>query len=96
MANELKNNEIFLFKNGYKTKDAHPSFKGKCMVEGVKKDASCWVNTDKNGNKYLKVVLDVPYVKNSGDYPDNASTTNKVEFSKADSTQALSEEDIPF
>ena len=96
MANELKNNEIFLFKNGYKTKDAHPSFKGKCMVEGVKKDASCWVNTDKNGNKYLKVILDEPYVKDNAKYPSNANTTGKVEFSKADSTKALSEEDIPF
>ena len=95
MARELKNNEIFLFKNDYKTKDAHPSFRGKCVVEGVEKDASCWVNTSKKGDKYLKVVLDKPYVK-PADYPNNTNTTGKVEFSKSDSSRPLSDEDIPF
>ena len=98
MAMELKNNEIFLFKNSYKTKDSQPSFRGKCLVEGVEKDASCWINTSKKGDKYLKVVLDKPYVKkDSGGYPsDNANTTGKVEFSKAESSRPLNDEDIPF
>lgn len=85
MAIELKNNEIVLFKNNYKTKDVHPHFKGKCLVEGIEKDASCWVNTSKKGDKYLKIKLDKPYVKEGES--SNTSTSNVAEFDK---------EEIPF
>ena len=41
---EIKNNKGSIFKNDYKTKDTHPDYKGKMVVDGVNKDIAVWFN----------------------------------------------------
>ena len=93
MAYEMKNNVLVLHKNKFKTEDKHPSYRGEVLVENVKKDASLWVNTNKNGDKYIRITLDEPYVKPNVVDVSTASATPNVEF---ETTAKSSEEDIPF
>ena len=44
-----------LFANKDKKSDAHPNAKGSAQVDGVEYWVSCWVNTDKNGNRYQRL-----------------------------------------
>ena len=85
MAYETKNNVLVLHKNKYKTEDKHPSYRGEVIVEGAKKDASMWINTNKNGEKYIRIVLDEPYIKKASSSTDS---TTPPKFNGDD--------DIPF
>ena len=91
MAYELENNVLVLHKNKFKTEDKHPSYRGQVLVEGVKKDASMWINTNKNGEKYIRIKLEKPYVKPDG---VNASTTTAPEF--AGNSSGASDGDLPY
>lgn len=44
-----------LFKNDKKESDNHPDYKGSATVNGVEFWLSSWINTDKNGQKYMSV-----------------------------------------
>jgi uncharacterized protein (DUF736 family) len=57
MQYEKKDNEVRLFKNKYKNTDNHPDMTGKGKVNGKDIKASAWANTDKNGNKWLKISI---------------------------------------
>ncbi len=57
------NNRGAIFKNKYKESDKHPDYKGTCTVDGIQKEMSCWINEDKNGQKYFSVVFSDPFVK---------------------------------
>ena len=94
MAYEIENNVLVLHKNKFKTEDKHPSYRGQVLVENVKKDASMWINTNKNGEKYIRIKLEEPYVK-----PDavsyNSSSTTAPEFA-GDNKSVVSESEPPF
>ena len=77
MAYEPKNNVLILHKNKYKTADKHPDFKGSVVVEGVKKDASMWMNKNKNGDEYVRCTLDEPYIKTDTTSPPVFETTSE-------------------
>ena len=64
MAYEQKNDSASLFKNLKKADGSNqPDFTGQAMVDGVMKDASLWVKTDKNGNKWFSISFKEPYKK---------------------------------
>ena len=42
-----------LFKNSRKEKESHPDYTGSCRIAGHDYWQSCWLKTDKNGNKYM-------------------------------------------
>lgn len=51
------NNELqgSLFKNDKKTTDSHPDYKGSAQINGEEFWLSAWVNTSKEGKKYMKL-----------------------------------------
>ena len=58
---EIKNNSGSIFKNDYKTKDTHPDYKGKMVVDGVNKDIALWFNQPEGKKAYFSVAISDPY-----------------------------------
>ena len=58
---EIKNNSGSIFKNDYKTKDTHPDYKGKMVVDGVNKDIALWFNQPEGKKAYFSVSISDPY-----------------------------------
>jgi uncharacterized protein (DUF736 family) len=58
---EIKNNKGSIFKNDYKTKDSHPDYKGKMVVDGVSKDIALWFNQPEGKKAYFSVAISDPY-----------------------------------
>ncbi len=62
MAYEIKENVGNLFKNKYKDKEGQPDYR----CDGVRITApgdykiAAWINTDKNGAKYMKLKFELP------------------------------------
>ena len=55
-----------LFKNGRKTKETHPDYKGECQIGGVGMWVSGWLKTAKSGEKYMSLAFtakDTPAAK---------------------------------
>jgi uncharacterized protein (DUF736 family) len=44
-----------LFRNDRKESDNHPDYKGSALLGGVDHWMDAWINTDRNGNKYMSV-----------------------------------------
>ena len=76
---EIKNNHGSIFKNDYKTKDTHPDYKGKMVVDGVSKDIALWFNQPEGKKAYFSVAISDPYVA-----PENKEETPKQEKPAAD------------
>jgi len=80
-----------LFKNSYKNTEKHPDYKGNCNVNGVDLEMSAWINQDKNGNNYMSITFQKPYVKVDG-----------TKFEQTESTEGVAEsfqepqDDLPF
>ena len=58
---EIKNNKGSIFKNDYKTKDTHPDYKGKMVVDGVNKAIALWFNQPEGKKAYFSVTISDPY-----------------------------------
>lgn len=76
---EIKNNSGSIFKNDYKTKDTHPDYKGKMVVDGVSKDIALWFNQPEGKKAYFSVSISDPYQA-----PENKEETPKQEKPAAD------------
>jgi hypothetical protein len=57
MAYEPKDMSGSLFKNDRKEADTHPDYKGSALIGGVDHWLDAWINTDRNGNKYMSLKL---------------------------------------
>ena len=57
MAYEPKDMTGSLFKNDRKESDTHPDYKGSALIGGVDHWLDAWINTDRNGNKYMSLKL---------------------------------------
>jgi uncharacterized protein (DUF736 family) len=57
MAYEPKDMTGSLFKNDRKEADTHPDYKGSALINGVDHWLDAWINTDRNGNKYMSLKL---------------------------------------
>lgn len=55
MAYEPKDMTGSLFKNDRKESDTHPDYKGSALLNGVDHWLDAWINTDRNGNKYMSL-----------------------------------------
>jgi hypothetical protein len=55
MSDYDNTNKGVLFKNKDKQTDNHPDYNGSINIDGVEYWLSSWVNTDKNGNKYMSL-----------------------------------------
>ena len=53
MAYEQRDLTGSLFKNDRKESDTHPDYKGSALIGGVDHWLDAWINTDRNGNKYM-------------------------------------------
>jgi len=52
---EQRENEGALFKNARKETDKHADYRGEATVDGVAYYLDAWINTSKNGDKYMKL-----------------------------------------
>jgi uncharacterized protein (DUF736 family) len=57
MAYEQRDNTGSLFKNDRKESDTHPDYKGSALINGVDHWLDAWINTDRNGSKYMSLKL---------------------------------------
>lgn len=78
-----KNNSGVLWKNSYKEHDKHPDYKGDAIVDGKPKRLSAWIKTKADGEKFLSLSIEEPYLK-----PDQVPT---IVQKRGDDT-----EEIPF
>jgi len=74
MAFEQKDNSGALFKNEKKLEGSkQPDYTGNCVIEGVIKDISCWVNVSKSGKKYFALSFKEPYNSNDAERADSST-----------------------
>lgn len=55
MTYETKDMTGSLFRNGRKTEESHADYNGSIRIGGRDYWLNCWLNTDKNGGKYMKI-----------------------------------------
>lgn len=55
MAYEPKDMSGSLFRNDRKEADTHPDYKGSALINGVDHWLDAWINTDRNGGKYMSL-----------------------------------------
>lgn len=60
---EHKDNSMSIFKNGYKEREGQPDYKGSGMIDGKKKQISCWLKKTRNGDTFFSCAIQDPYVK---------------------------------
>ena len=53
-----KDNTLSLFKNDRKETENHPDYKGSGVVHGTDVWVSAWINTAKNGTKYMSLKVE--------------------------------------
>lgn len=44
-----------LFKNDKKEAENHPDYKGNALIDGIEYWVSSWINTSKDGKKYMSL-----------------------------------------
>ncbi len=55
MAYETKPDTGSLFRNDRKESDNHPDYKGSALLNGVEHWLDAWINTAKDGSKYMSL-----------------------------------------
>jgi uncharacterized protein (DUF736 family) len=68
MAYEMKDNSGSLFKNERKETDSHPDYKGSALIGGVEHWLDAWINTAKDGSKYMSLKMKPKDAQQSGSY----------------------------
>jgi hypothetical protein len=57
LAYEMKDMTGSLFRNERKEADTHPDYKGSALINGVEHWLDAWINTAKDGGKYMSLKL---------------------------------------
>jgi uncharacterized protein (DUF736 family) len=65
LAYELKSGQGSLFKNDEKLTEAHPDYKGTCMIDDKKFYISAWIKESREGIKYMSLSIQPPLQKSS-------------------------------
>ena len=68
MAYEMKDNTGSLFKNDRKETDTHPDYKGTALIGGVEHWLDAWINTAKDGTKYMSLKMKPKDAQQTGSY----------------------------
>lgn len=58
-----KNNSGAIFRNNYKSKDTHPDWRGKVVVDGKEWEISLWSKHGEKAGEFLSAAFSEPYVK---------------------------------
>lgn len=69
-----------LHKNKYKESDSHPDYRGGACWKGEQVEVSGWINTDKNGDKYLGLEIQEPYKKSQVNTPPQPPQDEDMPF----------------
>lgn len=77
MAYETKPETGSLFRNEKKEKETHADYRGECMVDGRAYYMNAWLNTSKNGTKYMSLKFKP---KESQQVPDFAEADSDLPF----------------
>jgi uncharacterized protein (DUF736 family) len=84
MAYEMKDNSGSLFKNDRKETDSHPDYKGSALIGGVEHWLDAWINTAKDGTKYMSLKMKPKDAAQTGSYgrqePQPADLDDDVPF----------------
>ena len=82
MAYERKDNTGSLFPNKFKEEDKHPDYTGELMIEGKLYEQAGWINTDKNGKKYMSFAYNKPKSKTTEtrDYESTSTDYATIPF----------------
>jgi hypothetical protein len=86
MAYEMKDNSGSLFKNDRKETDSHPDYKGSALIGGVEHWLDAWINTAKDGSKYMALKMK----------PKDARTSQPEVHTGGSSFSADLDDDVPF
>jgi uncharacterized protein (DUF736 family) len=86
MAYEQKDLTGSLFKNDRKESDTHPDYKGSALLNGVDHWMDAWINTAKDGSKYMSLKFKPKEARRAGD-TNLASSMNQA---------AALDDDVPF
>ncbi|MCK5609711.1 hypothetical protein KAR91_48000 [Candidatus Pacearchaeota archaeon] len=73
---EHKEGGMSIFKNDRKERENQPDYTGSALIDGKKKQISCWLNEGKNGNKYFSCKVQDPYVNPSNNTSQQQSAIN--------------------
>lgn len=89
MAYEPKDNTGSLFKNDRKESDTHPDYKGSALLNGVDHWLDAWINTAKDGSKYMSLKFKPKEARQGGggSQPARNYTPSPVE---------LDDDEVPF
>lgn len=84
MAYEQKDMSGSLFKNDRKETDSHPDYKGSALIGGVEHWLDAWINTAKDGSKYMSLKMKPKDAQQAGSY------------AKQEPRPADLDDDVPF
>jgi hypothetical protein len=82
---QQKDNEGALFANDRKETEKHPDYKGDALIGGTQYYLSAWINTSKNGVKYMKT-----------SYTPKEQASNAVVQQIQPAAKPFKDNDIPF
>jgi uncharacterized protein (DUF736 family) len=68
MAYEVKPNTGSLFKNERKEAETHADYRGSGLIDGVEYWFDAWINTSKDGQKYMSLKFKPKNADQSGSY----------------------------
>jgi hypothetical protein len=94
MAYEMKPNTGSLFKNDRKETDTHPDYKGSALLEWRLSECwlDAWINTAKDGSKYMSLKLKPKNAASNGQRADPATSG----FPTSDAYPVDLDDSIPF
>lgn len=100
MAYEPKDMTGSLFRNDRKETDNHPDYKGSALINGVDHWLDAWINTDRNGNKYMSLKLKAKDKQNgyTGSYNGDPATNRSGGATPRPQPAQLADldDDVPF
>jgi hypothetical protein len=98
MAYEQRDLSGSLFKNDRKESDTHPDYKGSALIGGVDHWLDAWINTDRNGNKYMALKFKPKEARhgNAGGYSGDPATNRSGGIGGGAPAPVDLDDDVPF
>jgi len=99
---EQREGGMSIFQNGYKNSPNQPDWKGTALIDGKKKQISCWTKTTRNGDEFLSCQVQDEYVKPQSTTAKPEATPDGRELNPNYDPNAKSpinndfDDDIPF
>lgn len=77
---EQREGQGSLFRNDEKLTEAHPDYKGSCMIDGKKMYISAWIKESKEGMKYMSLSIQPPLKSSALTKPAKREADNDIPF----------------